>query len=169
MVNIVDLKREIQSILGQKSNVYFSRLRDYLSGRIEKDQFMREAVYGVFPPDKIKVHDRFVGFIQGAHVESDPRLGEKYKEVKRRNELMKRRFDGTKVVYEWTPPIENGLSHSILLGTWAEGLEGVQPDVHQLLETALNTYLRRVIKNGVKESLANEPLLPSCAEHASCL
>ena len=95
---------------------------------------VKKAVTGLFPPDKLKVHDRFIGFIQGAHVESDPRLGEKYKEVKRRNEMMKRRFDGTKVVYEWSPPQENGLSHSILLGTWAEGLEGVQPDVHQLLE-----------------------------------
>ena len=37
---------------------------------------------------------------------------------------MKRRFDGSKVIYEWTPPAENGLSNSILIGTWAEGLEG---------------------------------------------
>ena len=106
--------------------------------------------------------------LKGQQIDSDPKLGEKYKEVKRRNEIMKRRFDGSKVIYEWTPPAENGLSNSILIGTWAEGLEGVQPDVHQMLEAALNTYLRRVLKNGI-HSLRNEPRLPSVAEHANCL
>lgn len=81
---------------------------------------------------------------------------------------MKRRFDGSKVVYEWFPPAENALSQSVLIGSWAEGLDGVQPEVHQILEVALTTYLRRVLKNGVK-SVKNEPRLPSAAEHASSL
>ena len=81
---------------------------------------------------------------------------------------MKRRFDGSKVVYEWFPPAENALSQSVLIGSWAEGLDGVQPEVHQILEVALTTYLRRVLKNGVK-NVKNEPRLPSAAEHASSL
>ena len=88
--------------------------------------------------------------------------------MKRRNEVMKRRFDGSKVVYEWFPPAENPLSQSVLIGSWAEGLDGVQPEVHQILEVALTTYLRRVLKNGVK-NVKNESRLPSAAEHASSL
>ena len=36
MVNIIDLKREINHILGEKSTDYFKLLTLYFSGRIEK-------------------------------------------------------------------------------------------------------------------------------------
>ena len=36
MVNIIDLKREINHILGDKSTEYFKLLTLYFSGRIEK-------------------------------------------------------------------------------------------------------------------------------------
>ena len=36
MVNIIDLKREINHILGDKSTEYFKLLTLYFSGRVEK-------------------------------------------------------------------------------------------------------------------------------------
>ena len=51
-------------MLGEKSNEYFTLLRQYLSGRIDRDQLIRD-VATIFPPDKMTHHDRFIGFIQG--------------------------------------------------------------------------------------------------------
>ena len=47
---------------------------------------------------------------------------------------MKRRYDGSRVQNEWYPPPENPLAQSVLVGSWAEGLENVQPEVNSILE-----------------------------------
>ena len=65
MVNIIDLKREINHILGDKSTEYFKLLTLYFSGRIEKgigfkfyvipDQFFSSGLNPVSFKTKIKI------------------------------------------------------------------------------------------------------------------
>ena len=107
MVNIIDLKREINHILGDKSTEYFKLLTLYFSGRIEKGtgldsklfrisfqvwpepgQFQNQNkdkvtadVQSLFPPDKLKYHNRFVSFLLGQPVDIDPAIQEKYKSM----------------------------------------------------------------------------------------
>ena len=49
----------------------------------------------------------------------------KFLEIRRkRNESIKRKLDGSAVSARWNPPPENPMASSILVGCWAEGLEG---------------------------------------------
>ena len=56
MVNIVDLKREITSVLGAQSNAYFSLIKSFLSGKVDRDYVVKE-VSRLFPQDKTKHHE----------------------------------------------------------------------------------------------------------------
>lgn len=85
-----------------------------------------------------------------------------------RNKSIKRKFDGSTISTRWNPPAENSVASSILVGCWAEGLEGVSPSVSNILDSALKTYLKRVIRNGV-DQLRTEPRLPHIEQHANAL
>ena len=50
MVNLIDLKREINHILGEKSTDYFKLLTLYFSGRIEKG---KDSYHQVFKGKKL--------------------------------------------------------------------------------------------------------------------
>ena len=50
---------------------------------------------------------------------------------------MKRKYDMIQMTNEWNSPPENALAQSVLIGSWAEGLDYVQPEVHALLERKL--------------------------------
>ena len=78
MVDIVDLKREIEEILGDNGPEYFRMLRLLFSNRIEKDKFV-SFVNEIFPATEIRVHNRFINFIQGNNIETDPKISDKYK------------------------------------------------------------------------------------------
>jgi len=168
MVNIIDLKREINHILGDKSTEYFKLLTLFFSGRVEKDKVTAD-VQSLFPTDKLKYHNRFVSFLLGQPVDIDPAIQEKYKNVKERNNQMKRRFDGSRIMTnDWLPPSDNSLAQTVLVGTWAEGLDNLHPEIYSLLDAALSTYLRRVLRSGLT-NLRNEPRLPHVTEVANSI
>ena len=68
--------------------------------------------------------------------------------MKERNNTMKRRFDGSRIMTnDWLPPSDNSLAQTVLVGTWAEGLDNLHPEIYSLLDAALSTYLRRVLRS----------------------
>ena len=90
-------------------------------------------------------------------------------DVKERNNTMKRRFDGSRIMTnDWLPPSDNSLAQTVLVGTWAEGLDNLHPEIYSLLDAALSTYLRRVLRSGLT-NLRNEPRLPHVTEVANSI
>jgi len=82
---------------------------------------------------------------------------------------MKRRFDGSRIMTnDWLPPSDNSLAQTVLVGTWAEGLDNLHPEIYSLLDAALSTYLRRVLRSGLT-NLRNEPRLPHVTEVANSI
>ena len=69
----------------------------------------------------------------------------------------------------WQPPTGNTLAQTILVGTFAEGLEGVNEEAFNLIDSALQIYIQRILANGIEETLAKEPCLPNIELYAASL
>ena len=69
----------------------------------------------------------------------------------------------------WQPPTGNTLAQTILVGTFAEGLEGVNEEAFNLIDWALQIYIQRILANGIEETLAKEPCLPNIELYAASL
>ena len=69
----------------------------------------------------------------------------------------------------WEPPAGNTLAQAILVGSFAEGLEGVDVEALKAIESGLKIYMTRLLRDDAQVEITRDPRLPNIELHATSL
>lgn len=69
----------------------------------------------------------------------------------------------------WEPPAGNTLAQAILVGSFAEGLEGVDVKALKAIESGLQIYMTRLLSDDLNDGITRDPRLPNIELYATTL
>ena len=69
----------------------------------------------------------------------------------------------------WEPPAGNTLAQAILVGSFAEGLEGVDVKALKAIESALQVYMTRLLSDNANVEITRDPRLPNIELYSTSL
>ncbi|CBY23002.1 unnamed protein product [Oikopleura dioica] len=158
--------------LAEKSQKYFRTLRMYFVGRFDLNKLNNE-VSSILDEKSLALHQTFLALLNGDKDVKASKLNnansKDFALVRGCKMARKSTINEPQVSKAWEPPAGNTLAQAILVGSFAEGLEGVDVKALKAIESGLQIYMTRLLSDDLNDGITRDPRLPNIELYATTL